>query len=93
MSLFETKIKSKYLCPRCNGRMFVVTRPILVNELQCETCDSVLGVEYVQGFWDGAKYQSAQQSVKRTADEPEQLPADEVVKNYNKAVVKSFRRR
>ena len=36
---------------------------------------------------------AAQQSVQRTADSGDQLPAEEVVKNYNKAVAKSFRRR
>lgn len=36
---------------------------------------------------------AAEQSVQRTADSGDQLPAEEVVKNYNKAVAKSFRRR
>ena len=36
---------------------------------------------------------AAKQSVQRTADSGDQLPAEEVVKNYNKAVAKSFRRR
>ena len=37
--------------------------------------------------------EAAEHSVQRTADSGDQLPAEEVVKNYNKAVAKSFRRR
>ena len=37
--------------------------------------------------------EAAQQSVQRTADDLGQLPADQIVKNYNRAVSKSFRRR
>jgi hypothetical protein len=57
MSLFETKQKSDYLCPRCNGTMFVCTRPVNVVELKCEDCDSVLSPDYVQGWHDGRKFQ------------------------------------
>ena len=35
----------------------------------------------------------AEQSVQRTTDKPEQLSAGEVVKNYNRGVNESFRRR
>ena len=39
------------------------------------------------------KFEAAQPSVQRTADSGDQLPADQIVKNYNRAVSKSFRRR
>lgn len=51
--LFQTKVKSEYMCPRCGEQMFSVSRPINVVELQCETCDSVLSVDYVMGWRDG----------------------------------------
>ena len=38
-------------------------------------------------------FEAAEQSVQRTADSGDQLPADQIVKNYNRAVSKSFRRR
>jgi transcription elongation factor Elf1 len=53
MMLFQTKVKSEYMCPRCGAQMFAVSRPVNVVELHCETCDSVLSVDYVMGWRDG----------------------------------------
>lgn len=54
--MFETKVKSEYPCPRCNGEMFAVAKPINVIRLRCETCESEFSVDYVHGWHDGRQF-------------------------------------
>jgi ribosomal protein S27AE len=67
MTLFTTKVETNYLCPRCGqGKMVAVSRPVNVIELYCETCESILSVDYVRGWHDARAALTAQPSAPQT---------------------------
>ena len=67
---------------------------VIESKKEIEPKDVLFALREARPGWGNMSASlAAQHSVQRTADDLGQLPADQIVKNYNRAVSKSFRRR